>query len=536
MDRDEPNFSSFPRPLGAYVQHNLLMRQPFWGYLALALLVGGYGFVFALYGIDTPAPYFAPLGLMVATILWIMPELEHPPERWIGRLVTGFLFALLCWPDYLALTLPGLPWITAIRLFGIPLLAVLTICLVGSPPFRRTMFERLSGDRFISAGMLAFFVICVVSVAFSSNISSSISRLFVATMTWFFMFLAGVYYFSAPGRVRQFSIVLLIAIVFSTAIGFYEWQFKALPWKDRIPWFLAVDSPQVDMILAGITRAASGIYRVQSKFSGSIGLGEFFGMGLPFVLHLMMTTKAQLLRIAIALLLPFMFVVVLQTDSRLAFISFFSSILLYVLFAAIDRWRRKRDSIFAPAIVLIYPVLLSAVVFASLFWRRLYVKVWGGGAQSFSSDSREVQVNLGMPKIFAKPFGYGIGQGADTLGYVAPGYDIVTIDSYFLAAALEFGIIGFCIFYGMLAWTVVRSAQVSFRTSDPEIIYLAPAAIALANFILSKSIYSQTENHPLAFLIIGMVVTLLYRERGHGKIDAGKTALVPVGRATGLRR
>ncbi|MBA4233721.1 MAG: hypothetical protein C0465_24395 [Ralstonia sp.] len=536
MNRDGSGISTVPRPLGGYTQHNFLMRAPYLGYLALTALVGSYGLAFALHGVEAPAPYLAPIGLMIITILWIMPEVERPPEQWIGRLVVGFLIALVGWPDYLALTFPGLPWISAIRLFGIPLMAVLTICWVGSPSFRAMMLERMTGDRLISGAMLAFFVICALSVVLSKDTSSSLNKFFVATMTWFFLFIAGIHYFATPGRVRVFANLMLSAVILSTAIGLYEWQFNALPWKDRIPWFLAVHSPQVDAILAGITRSATGVYRVQSKFSSSIGLGEFFGMALPFVLHLMTTTKSQSMRIMIALLLPFMFVVVLQTDSRLAFISFFSSLIIYILYAFIDRWRRRKDSLFAPAIVLIYPILLSSFIFASFFWRRLSVKVWGGGAQSFSSDSREIQVSLGIPKILARPFGYGIGQGADTLGYVAPGYDIVTIDSYFLAAALEFGVIGFLILYGLLAWAVVRSMQIALRAHNPDVIFLAPAAIGLANFILSKSIYSQTENHPLAFFLVGMVLVLLYRERREGEQGAVKRALAATNKSHGANR
>lgn len=462
-------------------------------------------------------PFFAPLGLMAALLIWVMPEVRQAPVKLLDRLFAAFIFALLAWPDYLALTLPGTPWITAVRLVGVPLVLTLLICAFGSPDFRARMARWLGADVVIVRLLLVFLVIATLSVGLSSDKSGSLNRLAVAAMAWFGTFFAACHYFRLPGRPRRFVAYLYVILLISLAIGLYEARYSQLPWAGRVPWFLNVENPIVDKLLAGTVRAASGLYRVQSKFATSIGFGEFMAMVLPFLLHWLFVTRTAWLRAAIVMTIPVMFYIVIRTDSRLAFVGFCSSIFIYVLLGAAMRWQRDRGSIIAPALVVAYPVLLGLFITLSIFWRRLYVMIWGGGAQQFSTQSRQEQLRIGLPKVFQNPFGYGIGQGAQTLNYYAPGSDMLTIDSYYLAAALEFGILGFVIYYGMFVWATGRAALQAFLSNDEDVLYLAPTAVALVNFLLSKSIYSQTENHPLAFMLLGLVVALSYRYQNEAR-------------------
>lgn len=514
------------RPFGRYTRPSWPVRHPLIAGLLIMIAAGLYGFSFSYYGgVDQPAPYLAPIGVMTLSILWIMPEIDNPPVEWMNRLFACMMVALMVWPDYLALSLPGLPWISALRLFGGPMMAILVISAFGSPRFRTRMLELLSGDRVIALGVVIFMLIAGISVGISRHVGASAGRYFVAVMAWLSVFMVAVHFFVIPGNVRRFAKFLTVAVFLSMAIALYEARFSALPWKNRIPWFLDVGAANIDMLMQGTARAATGIYRVQSKFSTSLGLGEFFGLALPPILYLTMTTRSTLFRLLIFASLPLMFYVVLRTDSRLAFVSFLSSLVIFVLFAAVDRWRTRKDSLFAPTIVLAYPFFVAALGLLSLFWKRLSNLVWGGGAQSFSNASREVQMHIALPKIAHNPLGYGMGEGAGVVGYIAPGTDFVTIDSYFLSVALDYGVLGFIVFYGTFLWAIGRAGVTAFQSRDPEVVFLAPCAISLINFLISKSIYSQQENHPLAFALLGMVVALLYRHRQQRRASAATSQI-----------
>ena len=103
---------------------------------------------------------------------------------------------------------------------------------------------------------------------------------------------------------------------------------------------------------------------------------------------------------------------------------------------------------------------------------------------------------------------------ADVLHYTTPG-GVVTIDTYFLALALDWGILGFLIYYGMIlmvTWKAVRYGWTGgARTREHG--YLIPAGIALTEFFVIKTIFSQTHNHALVFIMMGMVAALIYRIR-----------------------
>ncbi len=60
------------------------------------------------------------------------------------------------------------------------------------------------------------------------------------------------------------------------------------------------------------------------------------------------------------------------------------------------------------------------------------------------------------------------------------------------------------------------------RRTDDDIELVAPAIIALMNFILIKSVLSQQENHALVFVILALVVALIWRAKQNERVFAGK--------------
>jgi len=529
------------RAIGAYVDPSWFARHPLVGYSALALAGSYYGYQFGLYGAGNFPIFLMPLIVLGGLLFWVMPELANPPRQLMERVFIGLLFALLCWPDYIALTAPGLPWITALRIFGIPLMLLMAVCLFGSPAFRADTLDIMRGDRWIWRLMLGFMAIAAGSVVLSVDKSYSANRFLVGVMAWLTPFVVSCRYFAQSGKPRRFAYYMLFVTLYCLAIGVYEARHSILPWAGHIPSFLKVEDERIDALLAGTFRAASGVYRVQSKFTTSIGFGECMAMTFPFLIHLMMTTRNVTIRAVIVLMIPVMFYVVLRTDSRLAIIGFGLTLLLYVLVAAVLRWRRDGTSMFAPVIVMVYPVFMVALLFLSLVWKRFGNMIWGGGAAQFSTQSRQEQLHMGLPMILHNPIGHGIGEGASTLGYIAPGSDILTIDSYFLSLGLEVGVIGLLVFLCLFLRAIWTSANLALGSRDDDVLYVVPASIALFNFLVSKSIYSEVENHTLAFIILGMVVGLAYRDKqlraaAAPSAEAGLSAKPSAVKKTGFRQ
>lgn len=499
-----------PVVLGTYTDRLAWQRRRWPWLLALTLISGFYGLVFGLTTTYFLLQLTVPLIIVAAAVIWLLPESERAPTGLLGKLLFIFLVALLVWPDYLALALPGLPWITAVRLIGVPLAFVLFVCLSTSAEVRRDLTEVLQATPWIWRLITAFGVLAVLSVGYSTDPGISVNKLVVAGVNWFLLFFVSAYVFRTPGRAMRLAYLLWAIGVVVSLIGVQEWRHSVVPWAGHIPSFLVVQDESVQRILSGASRAATGIYRVQSKFTTSLGLAEFYALVLPFVIHFAITADRLVVRIAAALTVPFFLRLIVLTDSRLGMVGFFFSILIYLLIWGVWRWTRDRDSAFGPAVVLAYPAIFSGFIAATFFVGRLRAMVWGTGAQQASTDSRKLQVAMGLPKVVKRVWGHGIGRGAEALGF-RNGADVLTIDTYYLLVALEFGVLGFLIYYALFLNAVWAGARRLRRAATPEQTLIGPILIALVNFLVIKSIFSQQENHPLVFVLLGVLAALIWR-------------------------
>ncbi len=498
--------------LGGYVSPTFVQRHRKKLLLLFGLALLFYSMLFTLIGRFMVLQFLAPLMVMTLFVIWMLPEARKVPTRWLGRIGVVFIIALLCWPDYLALALPGLPWLTAIRIVTVPLALVMLLCLTGSRAFRADMKETMTGLPIVWQGVVAFAVIALISIIFSRDIGLSVNKFVVAQLTWTLPFFVAIYVFRQPNRATQFGYFLWAIVLFVCLIGIQEWRHSVVPWAGNIPSFLKIEDESVQRILSGSARAATGIYRVQSKFTTPLGFAEFLALSAPFILHIMMRSKNVLVIVAAALTLALQFWCIRLTDSRLGVVGFFMTFLLYMLIWGGLRWYRDRDSLFGPAVVIAYPITLSVFFAATFFVGRLSAMVWGTGAQQFSTESRKVQVAMGLPKVFKAPWGSGIGRGAEEVGFTNFA-GVLTIDTYYLLVALEFGILGFLVYFGMIIATIIGGGKqlIRVRPGDTDGAMLAPLLIALTNFLVIKSIFSQQENHALAFVMMGAVVALAWR-------------------------
>ena len=84
-----------------------------------------YGFFFAALAPNIVTPLLAPLVVLAFLVVWALPDVNWAPTRSLEWLFFATFIVLIVWPNYLAIALPGLPWITLIRLTSFPLNLVL---------------------------------------------------------------------------------------------------------------------------------------------------------------------------------------------------------------------------------------------------------------------------------------------------------------------------------------------------------------------------------------------------------------------------
>lgn len=487
---------------------------------AFSAFLAAYGFFYAL-----TAPYFImpmamPLLGLAALAIWALPDMRRAPTNVMEVLLFAFFICLVIWPNYLAVSLKGLPWITLIRATGFPLALTLLVCVSVSKEFREKSSKALAETPVLWRLLAIFVVIQFLSVAMSDNIPSSIQKLIVAQVNWTAIFFASVYVFLRPGRVERWAFILWVAVAAIAVIGLMEADQRKVLWAGHIPSFLRIDDERVQGILSGAMRRATGEYRVKGNFTTPLGLAEFLALAMPFIVHFAMGPFRTPIRVAAAISIPIFFQVVILTDSRLGAVGGFLSVLLYVFFWGVLQWRRNKQSFVGPIVVLAYPAVFCTFIAATFFVTRLKRMVWGGGAEQASNQGRLNQIERGLPKIASNPIGHGIGEGAETLGVVSRG-GVLTIDNYYLLIALEYGVIGFLVYYGAILSAIFYSGRHALDPSnDREFGYLVPLCVTLTNFFIIKSVFSQQDNHPLIYMMLGMVVALVYRKRQAEKASA----------------
>lgn len=518
-----PGWSAGPGVLAEYAERGWLARHRRLCSVALAILCGFYGIAFALFGQFILPMLLAPLVPFVLLVIWQLPESDSRPGKTIEVLTFGYLIGLLCWPDYLAIAVPGLPWITVIRLFVFPLTIVFLVSLSTSRSMRQEVRETLAAEPLISKMVAALAILFVLSIFLSADPGQTFNKVWVALVNWIMMFFLGSYVFRKPRRVVWLAHLLLGAAIFVCLIGLWEAQRSQLPWVGHIPSFLKVDEKVLTKILAGTARASTGIYRVQSKFTTSLGLGEFLGLALPFILHLVANSRSAAIRAVAVFSLPLIVYIIIKTDSRLAAVGGMMSVMLYVLAWSAMRWHANKKSLLAPALTLAFPFLFVSFLIGTFTIGRLRAIVWGSGAQTASTASRGEMYHAGLPMVLKNPLGHGLGQGAITLGFYNG--DTLTIDTYYLAVALEIGIVGFFVFYGLFLITIWRSSEAIIKTLNQELLFLVPITIALINFFIIKSVFSQLENQPLVFVLVGAAVALISRQQNESSLHGESVRL-----------
>ncbi len=473
-----------------------------------------YGFAFALLAPALMLPLIAPLPVFGLVAIWALPETGRAPERSLWILCCAFFVGLAMWPNYIALAPPGLPWITMVRLTGFPMVLTLLVCISMSEPFRRRVAFALTGAPLLWRALLLFVLIQFVSIGFSKQPGQSLDRFIVAQVSWTSVFFISAYVFTTPGRVEKMAGLLWAMAIPIGIIAALEWRHTSVLWAGHIPHFLQIDDPSVQQNLSVHHRSADGIYRAEATFSTPLGLSEYMALIMPMVLQFAFGDYKQWVRGAALASIPFVLIVVYLSGSRLGAVGCLLSFMLYLGVWAALRWRHNTRNLMGPTIILGFPVLVAIVGAATFFIGRLHQIVWGTGSAAASTEARKTQLHLALPKLLHHPWGYGISMGGSTVGFTIPN-GTVTLDSYYITIAIEYGVLGFIVYFSMLAIAIFYCAKYSesIRFPNREIAFLRPLSICIFTFLVVKSVFSQQDNHPIVFMYMGMIAALCARAK-----------------------
>lgn len=368
-----------------------------------------YGLMCAILPMQLIAIPAVPVLLMVALILWLLPDIGEARVDSAESLMLWFIGLNIVWPNYVAFDLPGLPWITPTRIIVFSILAVVMFGLATSSEFRRRINDVTGSQRGIRMLFWAFWLMTTVALAFSNQMSFSINKYANNQIFWTMMFPVAAYFAVRKGFVDKVATIIVVTLFVVMMLGLYEYKIQKVFWIDQLPFFLRVDPEFLERVAKSQSRAGTDVYRVRGTMATSLYFAEFLAMVFPLALHFMLRSKGFIRTVLLAAGVAGTTVVMYLTNARSAMVGLLLTLLIYPLFAA---WRRRSlspRSIGATSTLAMYPFGVVVVALLVVFWRRAHVMVLGGGQHQASSDARNAQWVMGLPKILKAPLGHGAG-------------------------------------------------------------------------------------------------------------------------------
>jgi hypothetical protein len=487
----------------------------FWA--ALSIGVGAlYGWHIAIGGTYFLSAMAAGVAALIALSIVLFPVARRFPLRTATIMAAGGFVALYTWPDYLSISIPSLPWIGPMRMFMLPLGAMIAFFLINHRQFQNDVGTAFKDSRFILVACIVFLIHPVLMASFSSLGPAYIPSAtfdFVLTAT---VFIVSAYFVANNINVLHFIMISMLFIMpLQVVIGFFELQQQKVLWRDLIPpGFGGDDAGLIQAILEGSRRAWIGTHRVQSTFSNPLLYGEFLALFLPFVMAFFFWTKNATLKVyAACLYVAIIIAAVNWPQARLAFVGVVGA---HVAFGglAVLRYRKTAAKRSITATVGLGAIPAIGVVLALLmqFSPRFNTMVWGGEAQAGSTEVRERQWAMAIDAFWGSPiFGYGPGEAVVRAG--TKNAFGGTVDSYFINVIIEWGALGVITLGGAMALATYRAAMLSQIVPGRDFYLFAAMTAALVIMWPIRSVLSLDLNNVMMFAYMGMVAAYCHKYR-----------------------
>ena len=412
-----------------------------------------------------PTGTFGIVAAVGLVLLWVTPDLPQPPARSLPIVFAIVVFCMLCIPNYYAVDIPGLPWITFRRLSLIALIVPLAIAAGGSSRFRADIRKKLASERLISICVIGFLVWSALSILASKNFSQSLTGVVDDALTFYVPFFVCLYLFTSTAKVERFIEIICWYSLFVALLGIVEFRLQRRFYFDIMPrWYLEALMEANPAVAAMVTANPfrNGQYRASSIFGRTAKFRRIRDDDCAARLVFPRSCKRDSAppvrrrgdhnqlsrhfrqRVPRRLLGPVRRVPGFRISMDRAQCAPTSRQHRYGIR---ERGRRLRRCDHCRGCR-----VLRAIACHRLRQQRRIDQA--------STDARWAQWANLKPKLWASPiFGHGRGMSGDTISYYYPGATSPTVDSYTLTLLADVGFPGTFFFYGIIVFSVLAGAR-----------------------------------------------------------------------------
>lgn len=482
--------------------------------LLLLLLLGtalGIGMTIAMLPVSRLSFLIIPVLVLAALIIWLLPEDATPPTGLMTQMFFAYFVAVIIWPYYIAIDIPGFPLIEIRRAFLALAVLMLSISLSISRKFRQDIADIFRASPLFTKLFVAFLAFQLLSLPMARDLRSGISFFVKDQLGWTAVVVMSAYIFAKPGNVLRWSATLRTLAIFLAFLAFAEYKNQALLWMDHIPSFLSISDPEIALRqLAPHFR--NGHYRVKGTFIVSLAFAEWFALTTPFFLYYVLFGKKMLLRAICAVADILVFIAADLTQARIGMVGFLATHTLFIAAWALRARQQKGNTLLPTAVLAAYPAMFCIIVVAVLTVDRLRISVLGGGSQAASDQGRREQMIAAIPKVLQRPLnGYGPGQAALAVGWTNPQGD-VSLDTYVVSLLVDYGIIGFICYVGMMGVAAAQGLKLGMINKSEEAGYALAGGVTIIAWLVCQIALSQEDNASMIFMVLGIILALAYRQ------------------------
>ncbi len=467
-----------------------------------ALQAGGllalcaYVFVAAAATLIFPFAFAIFIAPFLILILLLAPSGRAAPKRLIMPLVFSAAALMPFWPTYIHVSIGSLPILTPPRVIMYVLTAIWAYDMTVSPWRRAQFLVAVKRRPWLVGLVFGFFFLNAASVPLAEGKVMAAQAFFRQSIILLLPFCVFLTYVR---RWRDFRLILILttlSAVAVSAIALGEAATKTLLASKLSP-FIGSDERWLQVVQA--VKSRDGVFRAQATHTHPISLGEYLCFCAPLALAFMAEARWRRRWLWAG---AFVLIVagVVATNSRGAMLALVPGLGVMLFICLLRVMRDPARSAFRPAIGLLSLVMVAA---SPVFLYAAHTLVTGeaGTSAARSSQSRVDQVKMAWPKIEKRPvLGYGTGRAARIVGYVGRN---LTLDNYYLTLAVDLGLPGPILFLLLLIALAQRSfGEAAIGAPQMQWVFAGLAA-ALAAFMLSRLVNSQTLNLNFFFPLVG---------------------------------
>ncbi len=491
------------------------------------------GFWIAIFSTLVVPMFVGVIGVLFLIAMWLAEDEEPDLSGPASAFFTAYVAFAVIWPSYLAVAIPGLPWLTPTRI-ALGFIAFLMLLHLSQSQISRSW---ITG---VVVGMkpaFAFYgltlILMFATVPMGRTPGNSLSFAVLQTILWNIPLIAALWLFRNPDYgvrvVRVMGISLLVVMLLTVA----EYRNLQPIWFPYIPSFLKVDAAQMASTLSSQTRLDGG-YRAKGTFSVHLYYAQFLLLMLPFALHWLLDSKTAVRRLWAAAYLALMLIVIWMNNTRTGTTGQLVVIAGMLALYAFRHYLHTQNSldVTAPAFMLGIPGAAAVLAVLISISPRLQAMTIGGTLHANSDTVRDGQWEKAWSAVFSNPIGHGAGDSGPLTGRLTSG-GIWIVDSTWINFLVDFGILGaisWALFLGLVAGT---GALIYLQKADRSADLAGPAAVAIGSFMMSMYTISSFGSFPLMMILVALICATRHRLASAGLLAAPKDIFKPARMRTG---